>query len=147
MTQLLESAMARVYASDTQTQDYVASMILQILEDEAKWDASFASSQEELGQMVDEALADLDASDRTNGTRAKGVTKALGAAIDEAISKSRELPAENQDELARCLMDEIEEQLFDALIASRSDALDKMLDELREDERNGLVFPMTFDEE
>lgn len=61
MTQLLERAMARVHASDDQTQNYVASMILQILEDEAKWDASFASSQEELGQMADEALAEYEA--------------------------------------------------------------------------------------
>jgi hypothetical protein len=58
MTTLLERAIEEARASDDATQDVVASVILEIIEDERKWDALFAQGHEALARLADEVLAE-----------------------------------------------------------------------------------------
>lgn len=58
MTQLLEKAVARVSALPDSEQDALASVLLGELESEQRWDQLFASSQDLLGLMAREALAE-----------------------------------------------------------------------------------------
>jgi hypothetical protein len=61
MTQLLEKAVARVSALPDREQDALASVLLDELESEQRWDQLFASSQDLLGLMAREALAEYRA--------------------------------------------------------------------------------------
>jgi hypothetical protein len=61
MTQLLEKAVARVSALPDREQDALASVLLDELESERRWDQLFASSQDLLGLMAREALAEYRA--------------------------------------------------------------------------------------
>ena len=56
MTQLLEKAYARVSNLSNSQQDSIAAIILEELEDDACWDAKFASTQDLLGRMSDVAM-------------------------------------------------------------------------------------------
>ena len=58
MTELLEKALAGVSKLPGDEQDRIARFVLLELEDEANWDKSFASSQDSLAEMADEALAE-----------------------------------------------------------------------------------------
>ncbi len=58
MMQLLEKAVARVSALPDREQDALASVLLDELESEQRWDQLFASSQDLLGLMAREALAE-----------------------------------------------------------------------------------------
>jgi hypothetical protein len=53
MTQLLEKALTEVYKLPPEKQDAIAAVILEELEDEQRWDAAFAASQD---QPVNETL-------------------------------------------------------------------------------------------
>jgi hypothetical protein len=66
--------------------------------------------------------------------------------LEEAIERARELPDSVQDALARRLLDEIEEEAFDALIASRPDLLEAMAERVLDEHRRGLTMPLNFDE-
>ncbi len=48
MTELLESAIARLKALPPHEQNAIATMILKELEDEIRWDEAFAGSQDTL---------------------------------------------------------------------------------------------------
>ena len=58
MTELLEKALAEVSKLSGDEQDRIARLLLLELEDEAMWDRSFASSQDSLSELADEALAE-----------------------------------------------------------------------------------------
>ncbi|HEU0053974.1 MAG TPA: hypothetical protein VFQ39_12400 [Longimicrobium sp.] len=58
MTKLLERAILAVQSLPDTDQDAIAAEILATLEDERRWDASFASSANLLAQLSEEALAE-----------------------------------------------------------------------------------------
>ena len=58
MTDLLARALRRIQALEDRDQDAMAAMILDALDDEARWSASFARSQDVLATMADDALAE-----------------------------------------------------------------------------------------
>ena len=61
MTELLEQAIARLKTLPSSDQDAIAAMILEELEDEARWDEAFAKSQDVLAKLADEAMAEYRA--------------------------------------------------------------------------------------
>jgi hypothetical protein len=58
MIKLLEEAIAEVNKLPEAQQEKMAQWILDTLRDEAKWDDAFASTQSQLEQLADKALAD-----------------------------------------------------------------------------------------
>ena len=58
MTQLLERAIAEIHKLPAQRQDAVASLILDELADDRRWDEAFARSQDELAKLAGEVRAD-----------------------------------------------------------------------------------------
>jgi len=61
MTKLLEQAIDHLKRLDADKQDAIASLIMEELEDDAKWDAAFASSQGSLADLAAEAMAEYNA--------------------------------------------------------------------------------------
>ncbi len=61
MTELLEKAVAKVSVLPDSEQDALASVLLSELESEQHWDQLFVSSQDLLGLMAREALAEYRA--------------------------------------------------------------------------------------
>ncbi|MEO7297946.1 MAG: hypothetical protein ABI042_05140 [Verrucomicrobiota bacterium] len=61
MTQLLERAFAEAAKLPELEQDAVASVFLAELRSEERWTHAFASSQDELSQLADEALREFEA--------------------------------------------------------------------------------------
>ena len=59
MTQLLERAFSEAAKLPESEQDAVGSLLLAELESERKWAKSFASSQDALAQLADEALREF----------------------------------------------------------------------------------------
>lgn len=58
MTQLLERAYAEIARLPEPDQDVIAALILNELEDEAKWQKSFAQFPDALARLSEEALAE-----------------------------------------------------------------------------------------
>ncbi len=58
MTQLLERAYAEVAQLPEPDQDAIAALILEELEDERKWQKSFAQFPDALAKLAEEALAE-----------------------------------------------------------------------------------------
>ena len=58
MSQLLDKAIARVKQLPESQQDEIAAMILEELEDDARWDAAFSKSPDLLAKLATEALAE-----------------------------------------------------------------------------------------
>jgi len=58
MTKLLERAIAKLQALSEREQDAIAAMILEELEDELRWDASFARSPDILAKLAASAMAE-----------------------------------------------------------------------------------------
>ena len=56
MTELLQQAIALVSQLPAAAQDAIAAQLIEDVEHEARWDASFARSHDILEQMADEAL-------------------------------------------------------------------------------------------
>ena len=65
MTELLEQAIAQVKALPEREQDSLAALILEELEDEARWQSKFAHSQDALARLAAEAMGE----DRAGKTR------------------------------------------------------------------------------
>jgi hypothetical protein len=63
MTRKLKLAIDRVSALPNDEQDAIASIILEEIEDDARWRAAFAKSQEALVRLADEARAEIAADD------------------------------------------------------------------------------------
>ena len=69
MTELLEQAIDHLKGLDADKQDAmakpfrrkIATLIMEELEDDAKWDAAFASSQDLLADLAAEAMAEYNA--------------------------------------------------------------------------------------
>jgi aspartate/glutamate racemase len=61
MTKLLERALAQVYELPDTEQDAIATLILDELADEEKWQAAFARSQDVLAQLAQKARTDIKA--------------------------------------------------------------------------------------
>jgi len=61
MTQLLQRAFSEASKLPEAEQDAFASLLLAELESEQRWSQSFASSQEKLATLADEALAEFEA--------------------------------------------------------------------------------------
>jgi hypothetical protein len=60
MTQLLERAMIAASKLPTEEQDIVASIVLEEINSELKWDRSFEKSQDLLSSLANEALSDFE---------------------------------------------------------------------------------------
>jgi hypothetical protein len=58
MTQLLEKALGEVAKLPVQEQDALAAILLDELASESRWSESFATSQEALAKLAEEALAE-----------------------------------------------------------------------------------------
>lgn len=67
MTEMLEKAVAKVKQLPAEQQDAIAALILEEIEDEARWDTTFARS---LG-LLEQLAAEAEEEDR------KGLTKEL----------------------------------------------------------------------
>jgi hypothetical protein len=63
MTQLLERAFAAAARLPEQDQDAVASFVLAELESDRRWQDAFATSQDQLSSLADEALRELEAAE------------------------------------------------------------------------------------
>ncbi|HEX8682447.1 MAG TPA: hypothetical protein VF707_09045 [Ardenticatenaceae bacterium] len=61
MTQLLERAWAEVSKLPPEEQDAIAAIILEELEDEQRWDKTFAASQDKLSQLAGKVREDIRA--------------------------------------------------------------------------------------
>ncbi len=59
MTKLLKQAFERAAALPEDEQDAIAGIILEEIEDEARWRASFAKSQDALARLAKEARAEI----------------------------------------------------------------------------------------
>lgn len=56
MSELLEQAIKQLKTLDVERQNAIASMILEEIEDEAKWNEQFNSSQDLLADLATEAM-------------------------------------------------------------------------------------------
>jgi hypothetical protein len=63
MTQLLERAFAAASKLPAAEQDAIASVLLAELEAERRWSETFATSQDQLAALTDEALREFEAGD------------------------------------------------------------------------------------
>ena len=71
-------------------------------------------------------------------TAAKGILRGMTRALDTAIAKLAELPPEEQDRIARWLLDELEdEELWARQFATSQEALSKLAAEARADRAAG----------
>ncbi len=61
MTELLEQAIARLKTLPTDKQDAIATLILEEIEDERRWDESFACSPDLLAKLATEAMVEYRA--------------------------------------------------------------------------------------
>lgn len=59
MTQLLEEAIAKARELSPEEQDLVATLILEEIEDEKRWDETFANSQDKLSVMAAKVREDI----------------------------------------------------------------------------------------
>ena len=59
MTKLLKKALERASALPDDAQDAIASIILDEIEDEKRWQKSFANSQQALARLADQARAEI----------------------------------------------------------------------------------------
>jgi hypothetical protein len=69
MTQLLEQALAEIQKLPEPEQDAIASLILEELADERRWDEAFARSQDQLARLATKVREDI----RTGRVRSLGV--------------------------------------------------------------------------
>ncbi|MGB3788182.1 MAG: hypothetical protein WA949_09235 [Phormidesmis sp.] len=60
MTEPLKQAIEHPKSLDADKQDVIAALIMEELEDEAKWDTTFASSQNLLADLATEAMAEYN---------------------------------------------------------------------------------------
>ncbi len=67
MTRLLEQALSEVKKLPEAEQDAIATLILDELADEQRWQASFARSQDQLARLVAKVREDIQAGRVKNG--------------------------------------------------------------------------------
>jgi hypothetical protein len=61
MTTLLEKALAEVAKLDPEAQDAIAALILEELDDEQRWDTTFAATQLQLAKLAEKVREDIRA--------------------------------------------------------------------------------------
>jgi hypothetical protein len=61
MTTLLEKALAEVTELAPEAQDAIAALILEELEDEQRWDMTFAATQPQLAKLAEKVREDIRA--------------------------------------------------------------------------------------
>ena len=61
MTELLEQAIAKIKTLPDNEQDTIATIILEELEEERKWERTFADSQDMLAKLAAEAMTEYQA--------------------------------------------------------------------------------------
>ena len=61
MTELLQEAIAKIQTLSDEEQDSIATIILEELEDEKKWEQAFADSQDVLAKLAAEAMMEYQA--------------------------------------------------------------------------------------
>jgi hypothetical protein len=61
MTTLLEKALSEVAKLTPEAQDAIATLILEELEDEQRWDATFAATQPQLAKLAEKVRGDIRA--------------------------------------------------------------------------------------
>ena len=61
MTTLLEQALAEVAKLAPEAQDAIAALILEELEDEQQWSATFAATQPQLAKLAEKVRGDIRA--------------------------------------------------------------------------------------
>jgi len=61
MTQLLQEALAKIRALPESQQDAIATLILDELADEQRWDEAFARSQDQLSRLAAKVREDVQA--------------------------------------------------------------------------------------
>ncbi len=66
MTHLLEQAIAKLQMLPEQEQDTIARMILEDVEDNHRWDAAFAATQDPLARVAQKVRADIAVAGRTH---------------------------------------------------------------------------------
>jgi hypothetical protein len=66
MTELLEQAIIRLKSLPANQQDAIATMILEELEDEQKWNEAFERSPDALAILADQAMAEYHAGKTQN---------------------------------------------------------------------------------
>jgi len=62
MTKLLETAITKVHSLSPDKQDFIASVILEELEDDLGWDQAFKESQPQLAKLAEKVRGDIKAS-------------------------------------------------------------------------------------
>lgn len=67
MTRLLEQAISEVHKLPETEQDAIASLILDELADEQRWQEKFANSQDKLAELAEKAREDVRAGRVTRG--------------------------------------------------------------------------------
>ncbi|WP_076790069.1 hypothetical protein [Chlorobium sp. KB01] len=60
MTKLLEQAVNKVKTLSDNEQNAIAALILEEIEDDFRWDKSFASSQDTLAKLAEEATEEIN---------------------------------------------------------------------------------------
>lgn len=66
MTQLMERALEELRKLSPAGQDAIASMILEEIEDDARWDEAFSQSQDKLARMAAKVREDIGAGRTTD---------------------------------------------------------------------------------
>lgn len=61
MTQLMERALEELRKLSPANQDAIASMILEEIQDDARWDETFSRSQDKLGRLAAKVREDIRA--------------------------------------------------------------------------------------
>lgn len=100
MTTLLEKAISKASTLPEQQQDALAQILLNEMEDEARWDASFARSQDMLAGMAAEAMeeystGETQAQSLHNLNTALNLTAVFQKVAESYIAFVEELPGAN----------------------------------------------------
>ncbi len=61
MTKLLDKAITKVHSLSSDKQDFIASVILEELEDDLKWDQAFKETQPQLAKLAEKVRRDIKA--------------------------------------------------------------------------------------
>jgi len=61
MTKLLETVITKVHSLSPDKQDFIASVILEELEDDLEWDKAFKESQPQLTKLAEKVRGDIKA--------------------------------------------------------------------------------------
>jgi len=61
MTKLLDKAITKVHSLSSDKQDFIASVILDELEDDLKWDQAFKETQPQLAKLAEKVGGDIKA--------------------------------------------------------------------------------------